>query len=167
MSAEEEKALKNTEKLCEAIFWRREEEAKKLIESGEVNISGSSGKRTPLHESVHNDTSPWPVMHEWARTTKMTEFLLKAGADPNIPGPCLHTPLFDASVHGNVEIVKLLLDFGADRNIRNNWQEHPILEAKDKKTRDVLLFYPSKIPPDPEIVDRIAEIFPLDYKKNE
>ena len=50
----------------------------------------------------------------------MVRLLLEAGANPNVPGGDEnYTPLHDAVEAGHVEIVKLLIERGADKKLRD------------------------------------------------
>ena len=50
----------------------------------------------------------------------LLSLLLDAGANPNVPGgDDKYTPLHDAVDAGHVEIVKLLIERGADKNVRD------------------------------------------------
>jgi ankyrin repeat protein len=68
--------------------------------------------------------------------------LLKKGADPNAPKPegwrPLHTAIGRLGVGGPIEVVKLLIQHGADVNAWDeNHHETPILSACDEEPEDV------------------------------
>ena len=68
------------------------------------------------------------VMHESG--AEVLKVLLEAGADPNIPNNSEETPLYWATVQGEIGVVKLLLDAGADPNIANIHRETPLYCAR-------------------------------------
>lgn len=47
--------------------------------------------------------------------------LIKNGADVNKPGELEFTPLQNACLHGNTSIIKILLENGANQNIKNEF----------------------------------------------
>ena len=47
--------------------------------------------------------------------------LIKNGADVNKPGELKFTPLHNACLHGNTSIIKILLENGANQNIKNEF----------------------------------------------
>ncbi|GJM27354.1 MAG: hypothetical protein DHS20C16_37690 [Phycisphaerae bacterium] len=49
-----------------------------------------------------------------ADNPEAVEYLLNQGGDPNLRDSTDHTPLFQAAVHGNVKIVEILIDHGAN-----------------------------------------------------
>ena len=73
----------------------------------------------------------------------MLPLLLKHGADVNtthadegnMPGS---TALHNVARQGDIVGVKLLLEHGADANIKNQAGERPIDHAKNKKVRELL-----------------------------
>lgn len=55
------------------------------------------------------------------------ELLLQHGADPNMgSGPLCDTPLHQAAAAGEIQAVRLLLDFDADPNARNSEEFTPL-----------------------------------------
>ena len=80
--------------------------AKDSIESGaDVNAMSEDGW-TPLLEAVRADAS-------------LVELLLANGADPNEASDRGYTPLMRAAGLGKLDVVRLLLDAGADRETRD------------------------------------------------
>lgn len=59
--------------------------------------------------------------------TEMVKALLRHGANINIKGENLDTPLYSASVNKNKETVKALLEAGADSNITNKDGNTPLI----------------------------------------
>ena len=49
----------------------------------------------------------------------LAKFLLKNGADPNVCNSIKQTPLIKASLNKNIEMVKLLLKYGAKPILKN------------------------------------------------
>ncbi len=54
--------------------------------------------------------------------TKGVKFLLENGADPNVPSGFGHTALIDVAGNGNLEIVNILLKYGANPNATSTVQ---------------------------------------------
>ena len=54
------------------------------------------------------------------------ELLRLSGADPNVQCYLGNTPLHSAACYGDVEMVQVLLDLGADVNFRNNGRRTPL-----------------------------------------
>lgn len=83
-----------------------------LIESGaNINKKDTIKERTALHHAVE---IPSDI------TLEPTKFLIQNGADINSRDINGDTPLFIAAAVNNKEAVKILIDAGADTNIRNN-----------------------------------------------
>ena len=67
---------------------------------------------TPLHHCLTSYSN--------STTMSMATQLLKAGADPNLQNRFGCTPLFEPVMAANHDAVKLLLDYGADPDIKEN-----------------------------------------------
>ncbi len=92
-----------------AAFWGQTDIARILVSSGaDVNTLDAHGL-TPLREAAMG-SGPGPDR------MKVAELLLAAGADVNYGA---YAPLHDAAQCGDVEMVRLLLDAGADIDIKN------------------------------------------------
>ena len=50
----------------------------------------------------------------------MANMLLKDGADPNSTSKSGDTPVYLAAINGHDKVLSLLLEAGADKNIKNN-----------------------------------------------
>ncbi|EJZ17858.1 ankyrin repeat domain-containing protein (plasmid) [Rhizobium sp. Pop5] len=87
-------------------------------------VDGSGGNSwTPLINAVWDEDS-----HCGNRA--MIEFLLRNNANPNQiyrDGDRFHTVLHSAVEEGSVDAVRLLLAFGADSNVADNWGKTPIM----------------------------------------
>jgi ankyrin repeat protein len=87
--------------LHQAVVFQHTETAKILIENGaDVNAS-TRYYHTWTTAIVHNDTD-------------MVKLLLKHNADTELPNDNGYTALAEATINGNREIVRLLLDHGAN-----------------------------------------------------
>lgn len=95
--------------------------AKLLIAKGaDVNVKMDNGN-TPLYMATYEgDTEP----------IEMVELLLKHGADPNSNSK-LGTPLLNACKYSYYEVVKVLVDHGADVNLPNEALDTPLLYSND------------------------------------
>lgn len=65
------------------------------------------------------------VLHIAARNNSLNDALvfLQKGALIDLKGDLGHTPLHYACMFGNIEMVKLLLDNGSDKNIQNEFEK--------------------------------------------
>ena len=103
----------------EEILKKMEDDALDLlgIKIDNVNARGILGD-TPLH-----------VATVWGLDT--ARILLKAGANPNLPGEYDHTPLHQAVMGKNYEMAKLLLEYGASPDLVNEDGFTPAEYAED------------------------------------
>lgn len=67
---------------------------------------------TPLHHFMNNDRVE-------SRNTQMLRTLLEGGANPNLQDRYGGVPLFNAGDKKYLEAIELLMDFGADLNIKD------------------------------------------------
>ncbi|MDC7224947.1 MAG: ankyrin repeat domain-containing protein [Spirochaetales bacterium] len=74
----------------------------------------------------------------------MTELLLKQGADPDGKGDYGDTSLHIASESGSLELVALLLRYGASREIANDNLEYPVDRASGDEIGEILQFSDEK-----------------------
>jgi len=58
--------------------------------------------------------------------------LLAAGANPNVRSEANYTTLHKAAVHGNLDVVRMLLDHGADVHAVRDGGHTPMDDAKEK-----------------------------------
>jgi len=84
----------------------------KLIELGANIHAKDIAGYTPLHHCLTSYSNP--------TTLAMARQLLKAGADPNMQNRFGCTPLFEPVMAASLDAVKLLLEFGADPDIKEN-----------------------------------------------
>jgi len=82
----------------------------KLIELGANIHAKDVAGYTPLHHCLTIYTNP--------TTLSMARQLLKAGANPNMQNRFGSTPLFEPVMAANFEALKLLLEYGADPDIK-------------------------------------------------
>ena len=68
------------------------------------------------------------VLHIAARNNSLNDALvfLQNGALIDLKGDLGYTPLHYACMFGNIEMVKLLLDNGSDKNIQNEFGENAV-----------------------------------------
>jgi ankyrin repeat protein len=101
---------------------------KDLLEKGaDVNTTDKYG-RTLLRIAVDEDEN----------ATEIVKALLEKGAKPDeVRDTNMTTPLQIAAEIGNVEIVKALLDAGADVYVRNNHDKTPLDLAEDEGHQEI------------------------------
>ena len=73
----------------------------------------------------------------WPCNPAITDLLLRAGANPNLPMLDGNTALHCAALTGSSEMVKCLLKHGADPFQRNSEHQTPLQIAKDAEARDI------------------------------
>ena len=95
-----------------AVFFGHYHTAEYLIELGaDVNRPSSNKMRVrPLQSAAANKDK--------ALALRLSERLIKAGADVNVSQDGGWTPLHQAAAHGNIELVRMLLRYGANPNAR-------------------------------------------------
>ncbi|MGI0150249.1 MAG: ankyrin repeat domain-containing protein [Thermoplasmata archaeon] len=105
-----------------AAFFGHLDAVKVLLESGaDVNLRAPSQfANTALDAAVAGDHA------DVVRT------LLAARGDPNVRSEANYTSLHKAAAHGNLEIVRMLLDAGADAKAIRDDGSRPIDDAQDK-----------------------------------
>ncbi len=102
---------------------------KKLIELGaDMNypLQQANGILPILYKSIDNGWNEY------------INILLDNNADVNIPSNNNYTALHLAAQHGNVDLVKKLLEKGANKNLRTTIGKKPIDLAKTKEIRNLL-----------------------------
>lgn len=109
-----------------AAFFGRKDVLDFLLRHGaDANAASKNQMRvTPLHSAVaHRD----PEI-----ATAMVESLLSSGAKVNVAQDGGWTPLHQAAAHGQLEIMKLLLDQKADVNAKSDDGSTPLRMAQNK-----------------------------------
>jgi ankyrin repeat protein len=104
-------------------------EAARLLLNNDANISNTyEDSSTLLHIAVEN------------MYTDMVKLLLQYGANPNTVNWLDTTPLHHVVWHGKgeIEIVELLLKYGADLNIRDAGQYRPIDSACEQRYHNII-----------------------------
>ncbi|XP_076087735.1 uncharacterized protein LOC143058157 [Mytilus galloprovincialis] len=101
--------------------------AKLLLEhKADCNVFDSFG-RTPLYATVRQGSH------------NLTFLLLNHGADPNIGRPGFFmTPLQVAFSKGDIDMIKILLDYKAESNITNEKGETPLFQAVGKNHTNIV-----------------------------
>lgn len=91
------------------------------------------------------DKQGWTTLHHAVQRHNLpaVEILLQSGVDLEIKDLYGNTPLWRAvfSSEGKGDIIKLLLDFGADRNNKNDSGTSPIELARAIANYDVIQFF--------------------------
>lgn len=147
--------------LCVAAGLGREECCKILLENGADANKRSIEGMFPLYWACMNEnlniinllldngadinlrnTNGWTSLHFACRrnNSNIVKVLLDANADPNIrPSNYVISTLFEAVSRGNLEIVKLLISYGAE--FKNKLDEtHCLNEAVEKNYIDIVKF---------------------------
>jgi uncharacterized protein len=114
-----------------AAFFGRKAILEELIRRGaDVNIpSNNTMKVQALHSAV--------AQQNQALALQMSEMLLKRGAGVNATQSGGWTPLHEAAFHGEIELVRLLLAWGADETIKSDDGKTPIDLALQQGHADV------------------------------
>jgi hypothetical protein len=95
-----------------------------LVEHGaNVNDQDNELKKSPLLASA------------WSRHLDVAEYLISKGANVNAQAHNGFTPLNDAAAIGDFQIVKFLMDHGADPRIADLRGRTPLQNAEDRLTK--------------------------------
>ncbi|KAJ3192827.1 hypothetical protein HK101_005916 [Irineochytrium annulatum] len=98
--------------LCKAVFGAQADAVSALLEAGaDVALRNQNGDTAALHAARVRD-------HEAA--VGIVQVLIAGGADVGVRGKLGRTPLHEACVSGNVELVKALVDKKADVGSRDD-----------------------------------------------
>ena len=126
----------NVEMLHQAVYRRDYERIEALLLVGtDINIVGDSlyGHGSPLHVAVQRNYQD------------IAELLLKHGAVVDLRDLNDYTPLANAAWNGDLGMVKLLLDAGADINATNYQGHSPLSCARDNNKSEVVKFIEGKL----------------------
>jgi ankyrin repeat protein len=117
-----EKDSANETPLHIAILFGRNKHVSMLVDNGvDVNVKGVNGM-TPVAYVMESKVSE--------NSISMLQKLIDGGADLNIKDiENQESPLDDAVYYGKPEFVRILLENGADPNIRDRFGETPIFEV--------------------------------------
>jgi ankyrin repeat protein len=117
-----EKDSANETPLHIAILFGRNKHVSMLLDNGvDVNVKGVNGM-TPVAYVMESKVSE--------NSISMLQKLIDGGADLNIKDiENQESPLDDAVYYGKPEFVRILLENGADPNIRDRFGETPIFEV--------------------------------------
>jgi uncharacterized protein len=115
-----------------ACFFGRRAVFEVLLEAG-ANLEAPARNPTqvrPLHSAVaqSNPDTAFALAHD----------LLAAGASPNVGQQGDNTPLHEAAFRGHEELVRLLLEYGADPTVPNAEGKRPVDLAREAGKHDVL-----------------------------
>uniref|UniRef100_A0A3P8VT62 Uncharacterized protein n=1 Tax=Cynoglossus semilaevis TaxID=244447 RepID=A0A3P8VT62_CYNSE len=102
---------------------------KRLVDSVNVNAKDMAGRKsTPLHFAAGNGKKS---------SVATIHLLLCQGADPNARDNWNYTPLHEAAIKGKIDVCIVLLQHGADPNIRNT-DGKSALDLADPSAKAVL-----------------------------
>merc|ERR1719341_2360901 len=94
------------------------------------------------------DFAGWTPLHEARGRPELVEMLLEAGALPSVPaGDDRMTPLHEAASAGQVEVVRLLVRYGADREARDRMGRTPSQLAQGHAKVLIVLNNEPHVPP--------------------
>ena len=94
------------------------------------------------------DYAGWTPLHEARGRPELVEMLLEAGALPSVPaGDDRMTPLHEAASAGQVEVVRLLVRHGADREARDRMGRTPSQLAQGHAKVLIVLKNEPHVPP--------------------
>lgn len=100
-------------------------------------------RRAPVNEVSQNPSALRPlhsaVAHRQPQVAlEISRALIAAGAEVNVTQHGGWTPLHAAALHGNLPLVRLLLDAGAKADARNDTGQTPAGLAKTKNHKEVI-----------------------------
>ena len=87
-------------------------------------------KITSLSDRNSLDDTPLHTVCSWGELEPVKQ-IIAAGTDVNAKGDHGSTPLFNAVIGRNVEVVKFLLKSGANSKIKNDWNRTVLEYAKN------------------------------------
>jgi len=100
-------------------------------------------QRASVNEVSHNPSALCPlhsaVAHRQPQVAlEISRALIASGADVNVAQHGGWTPLHAAALHGNVALVRLLLEAGAKAEVKNDTSQTPAALAKTKNHKEVI-----------------------------
>ncbi len=115
-----------------AAFFGRMAILEALVARGaDVNIASNNSMRVfPLHSAVAH--------HNFTVSLQMAAVLLKHGADVNASQTGGWTPLHEAASRGDIDMVKLLLQYGAQKRVHNEDGITPLDMAQKGEHKSVI-----------------------------
>jgi len=127
-------SLKSDRSLLHVACSKGEPEAAAFLIANQVDLTRTEAStgRTALHSAV--------ALSDGKKAEQLTGLLLNAGAAANTKdSENGATPLHDAVTTGHVEVVKVLLEHGADPSVEDDMlRRTPLTLAKKKKKDDVM-----------------------------
>jgi uncharacterized protein len=154
-----------TSLLIKAIESDDFETALKLIGENKKNIINmqDSEENTPLHlatnYSLYHDLSP----NVRKKLYQIAIALLEKGANPNQKDKWGSLPIHYAAIHGDLELIKKLAEFGADLNAKDGAKETPLHQAIRRKHDKVVHYLLSN--PECDFAKTEQGESPIDYAK--
>jgi len=112
-----------------AIFGKQEAAVRALIAGGaDLNVlsQGPVARVPPLGTGV------------FVRAPALVRVLLEAGADVNARFGDGSVALHTAAINGDEDLIKLMLEYGGDRTVRNQQGNRPSDLARDERIRNLL-----------------------------
>lgn len=145
---------------------------KSYLENGYQANSIDAEGQTPLHFTETKEIAELLIAHgadvnakshkgiapiHLADNPKTVTFLISKGALVNDKGFLGNTPLHSAAFYGDFEVVKILIENGADLWLKNDQQLTPIALAKKNGYFDVVVYLQEKE------IDQLNNVKPKDF----
>ena len=119
-----------------------------------LDIDTLNDRATPYNSQLH-------MLVGYPRLRPFVEDLLKRGANPNILNKAKETPLMLVCERGTVEDAKLLIDNGADVNVKGENNETAIYLATRERAHDILKYLCNIKGADLNVVEELTGNTPL------
>ena len=112
--------------LLEAVSQQDKDRVAKILET-KPNLEQIDAKgRTALMLAAYNDDN------------EIAELLINAGADVNAQDEMLNSPFLYAGANGNIKLVKMCLENGADFKVFNRYYGSALIPAAERRHLDVV-----------------------------